>query len=258
MNKPQPSIFITGAGSGIGAASARRFAKAGWRVGLSDVDPAKVAALAAGLGDNATAHPADVRDSGQLRSAIEAFCGPSQRLDVLFNCAGILDMQLFASASLDRLHAVMDVNVIGVINGCHVALPHLRNSGNARIVTMSSLAAVYGVPEEAAYSASKFAVRGLTEALNIEFEADGIWVCDLMVGYVATPMVIEAEVQARSVELAGVNVTAEQVAETVWQAATGEHKVHWFVNDHAVGTAEAFDRLDWDSRREAMKRGAGF
>jgi len=147
--------------------------------------------------------------------------------------------------------------VKGVINGIHAALPYLRRAPDARIVTMSSASAVYGVPEEAVYSASKFAVRGLTEGLNIELERDGIWVCDVMVGYVATPMVIAAERQAKSVEIVGVNVKPSQVAETVFAAVEGS-KVHWFVTEADAGSAQAFDATEWEQRRDLMKRAAGF
>ena len=94
---------------------------------------------------------------------------------------------------------------------------------------MSSASAVYGAPELAVYSSSKFAVRGLTEALNIEFEKYGIWVCDIMAPYVSTPMITNAENKATSVEKLGVGVTPEQVAETVLKA-TKKKKVHWLIS----------------------------
>lgn len=91
---------------------------------------------------------------------------------------------------------------------------------------MSSASAVYGVPELATYSASKFAVRGLTEALSIEFEQYDITVSDIMAPYVQTPMLTEASRIATSVDRLGVNLTPEMVAKTVWKAAHGK-KVHW-------------------------------
>ncbi|MCW6534214.1 SDR family oxidoreductase [Sphingomonas lycopersici] len=250
------SIFITGAASGIGRETAHRFAGAGWRLGLCDRDAAALASVEAEVGVAASSHIADVRDAGALAAALAEFCG-EDALGVLFNCAGILEMRDFAETPLDRLHALVDVNVKGVINGIHAALPYLRRAPDARIVTMSSASAVYGVPEEAVYSASKFAVRGLTEGLNIELERDGIWVCDVMVGYVATPMVTAAERQAKSVEIVGVNVKPAQVAETVFAAVEGR-KVHWFVTEADAGSAQAFDATEWEQRRDLMKRAAGF
>ena len=84
---------------------------------------------------------------------------------------------------------------------------------------MSSGSAGYGIPELAVYSSTKHAVKGITEALNIEFESYDIFVCDIMPNYVATPMVNDAEHQAKSVEKMGVNLTTQQVAEVVWKAA---------------------------------------
>jgi len=256
MTDARKSIFITGAASGIGRASARAFVAAGWRVGLSDLDASALAGLQAELGDQASVHPADVRDSAAIGAALAAFCGDGG-LNALFNCAGILEMRTFADSSVERLHDIVAVNVNGVINGIHAALPYLRRAGSAHIISMSSVAAIYGVPEEAVYSASKFAVRGLTEALNIEFEAEGIWVCDVMVAYVATPMVLSAETQAKSVGILGVNVQAEQVAQTVLAAASGR-QVHWFVTDADQRTAKAVDATPWEERRRVMKPITGF
>ena len=250
------SIFITGAGSGIGKETARRFATAGWRVGLSDVQLGTLESLRAELGECASIHAADVRDSSSISAALAGFCS-SGALDVLFNCAGILEMRSFGETSVERLHDVISVNVNGVINGIHAAMPFLRKADAAHIVSMSSVAAIYGVPEEAVYSASKFAVRGLTEALNIELEAEGIWVCDVMVAYVATPMVLAAETQAKSVGILGVNVQPTQVAETVYAAATGR-QVHWFVTEADRDVATQVDATPWEARREIMKSIAGF
>lgn len=256
MTDARKSIFITGAASGIGRASAQAFAAAGWRVGLSDLDAGALARLKAELGEQASIHPADVRDSAGLGAALAAFCADGG-LSALFNCAGILEMRTFGESSIERLHDIVAVNVNGVINGIHAALPYLRRAGAAHVISMSSAAAIYGVPEEAVYSASKFAVRGLTEALNIELEAEGIWVCDVMVAYVATPMVLAAEAQAKSVGILGVNVQAKEVAQTVLAAATGR-QVHWLVTDADRVMAMQVDATPWESRRDIMKAITGF
>lgn len=258
MNERRRSIFITGAASGIGKEAARHFAAAGWNIGLNDRDAVGLDALVAELGECASPYVADVCDYPAMQAALGGFCNSRGSLDVLFNCAGILDMRTFAETELSCLHAIVDVNVKGVINGIQAALPYLHQGSDARIITMSSLAAVYGVPEEAIYSASKFAVRGLTEALNIELEGEGIWVCDIMVGYVATPMVLDAEEKAKSVEIVGINVLPAQVAQTVWAAATGEQRVHWFVTDGDAAAARKFDETPWEGRRCIMKSTSGF
>ena len=122
---------------------------------------------------------------------------------------------------------------------------------------MGSVAGVYGIPEEAVYSGSKFFVRGMTESINIELEPEGIWACDIMVAYVATPMVQEADRQAASVGILGVNVTPEQVADTVWKAANGR-QVHWFVTEADFGVAQQVDSMPWEERRNFVKEITGF
>ena len=257
MSRNARSIFITGAASGIGRESARRFAAEGWRVGLSDLSARTLDNLCRELGGDASVHQADVRDAGAVSAALGDFCVGEDGLDALFNCAGVLEMRSFADTDLGRLKDIVDINVTGVINGIHAALPWLRKGRDPHIVNMSSVSAIYGIPEEAVYSASKFAVRGLTEALNIELENDGIWVSDVMVAYVATPMVTDAASKAKSVDILGVNVTPAKVAETVFAAATGR-KVHWFVTKPDEGIAAQIDQTPWEARRDIVKSITGF
>jgi NADP-dependent 3-hydroxy acid dehydrogenase YdfG len=251
------SIFVTGAASGIGRATAELFATRGWRVAVADRDQAGAMAVAISLGAAATPFCVDVLDEQGLARSIEAFCGTEGKLTVMFNCAGLVDMRPLVESSLERQFQVLDVNVKGVLNGIHAALPYLRRNGAGRIVTMSSAAAVYGVPDEAVYSASKFAVRALTEALDIEFEPLGVRVSDVMVAYVNTPMVTAATVQAKSIELLGVNVEAGQVAETVWQAVHGS-KVHWFATAADEDYFHGINAASQDERRALVKSITGY
>lgn len=262
-NDTQRSTLITGAASGIGRATAEIFADAGWLVGLIDRDKGQLEAVMADMPGHVSAHAADVTDYDAMSRAVLDFTSHANRLDALFNCAGLLDMHMFSDADLARLHAIVDVNIKGVINGIKAALPAIKRTAqsgeSSHIITMSSLAAVYGVPEEAVYSASKFAVRGMTEALNIELARDNIWVSDVMVGYVDTPMVNQADHQAKSVGLAGVHVTPQQVAQTVWQAVTGDNRtVHWLVGDIAQQMIQAFATMSAEEQRASMVANTGF
>lgn len=224
------SIFISGAAAGIGRATARRFAAEGWRVGLYDVDAAGVERLRDELGGAATCGVLDVSDAEAFAAAVRAFCAPVDgRLDVLFNNAGILSVGAFESIAPARHAAIVDVNLKGVINGSLAGLPYLRHTPGSRLINMCSASAIYGSPDYASYSATKFAVRGLSEALDIEWQRHGIRVMDVLPLFVNTAMVTGID-QPRSIGNLGVHLSAEDIAATVWTAAQwrGYRRVHWY------------------------------
>jgi len=222
-------VLITGAATGIGRATARLFSGRGWFVGLADIDQAGLDALAGELGsENALAMQLDVTSSDQWRNALSEFCAHTGKLDLLVNNAGILFSGPFGEDSLSRHHGQVEVNFKGVINGCYLARSYLASTRGARIINLSSASAVYGQASLATYSATKFAVRGLTEALNIEWQADDIRVMDVMPLFVQTGMVID--MNAPSMDRMGVRLTPEDVARTIWAAARYRGsfgKVHW-------------------------------
>ena len=222
------NIFITGAASGIGRETALLFASKGWFVGIFDINEGPLEALQEEIGrKNCYLQQMDVTDFEDVQSAVNGFVEKTGgKMDVLFNNAGILRMGPFESISIKEQMMTVDVNFKGILNCINAALDILKHTKDARIINMSSASAIYGSPELAVYSSTKHAVKGLTEALNIEFESYDITVCDIMPIYVATPMVNEARHQAKSVEKLGVNLTADQVAEVVWKAANGK-KLHW-------------------------------
>jgi NADP-dependent 3-hydroxy acid dehydrogenase YdfG len=224
------TIFITGAGAGIGAETARLFARNGWRVGASDVNSAALAALEQELGaERVSTHVADVRDRASVEAALGAFVQRSGgRLDALFANAGVLFMGPHETITEAQKNLLVDVNVKGVINTIDAGFDYLQRTPGAHVVAMSSTSAEYGSPEHAVYSATKFFVRGLTEALNIEYRAHGIQVSAIYVAYVQTGMVFDAAVKPASIERLGVKVTPQQVAAKVWQAVHG-NRVHWRV-----------------------------
>ena len=225
------SIFITGAASGIGLETARLFAGKRWYLGIVDMNEAGLDKLAVEIGPDACySAVVDVTDPDGFRKAVEAFSEKTGgKMDVLFNNAGILRMGLNETIDLLQQHLSVDINIKGVLNGVDSALPQLKKTVGARIISMCSTSSVYGLPELAVYSATKHAVCALTEALDIELEKYGIKVCDIMAPYVATPMVTAAERKAHSVASTGVNLKPEQIAELVWKAAHG-NKLHWKIH----------------------------
>lgn len=211
------TVFITGAAAGIGRASALRFAREGFRVGAYDVDEAGLATLVAEAPGVVTG-VLDVRDGDAWAGALAAFCG-EDTLDVLVNNAGVLDGGRFEDIALERHRRAVEINVLGVVNGCHRAHRYLR--AGSHVVNLASASAVYGQAELATYSATKFAVRGLTEALDLEWGPQGITVTALWPLFVATEMTHGLDIgTTRSL---GVHLGPEQVAEEVYAAATSGH-----------------------------------
>jgi len=185
------AIFITGAASGIGLATAKRFAGEGWLVGLSDIDAQGLkAALAAIGGDNAgfvTLH--DVRKADEWERALDAFVeAAGGRLDVLVNNAGICRYGWFTEQTPRDFDDQIDINLRGVILGAYLGHKRLKRTPGSRLINIASAASLSGSPRLAVYSATKFAVRGLSEALDIEFMRSGVRVACVEPTVIETPL----------------------------------------------------------------------
>lgn len=246
LHESRPAIFVTGAASGIGRACAELFAQRGWFVGLYDVDVEGAEAVAATLGKgNAVAGALDVSDADAWHRALAEFWVRSgERLDVLLNNAGILATGPFETVALARHEAMLAVNVQGMINGCHCAFRYLQRSRGARVINMASATAIYGQPELVTYSATKFAVRGFTEGLDLEWSKFGIGVCDIWPSFVKTDMA-EDFAQLASARSLGIRLKPADVAAAVWACAVTRprlHKTHWTVGLQA-GFLAALTRI---------------
>ncbi|WP_149359335.1 SDR family oxidoreductase [Lolliginicoccus suaedae] len=212
MPATRPTVLITGAAAGIGRATALAFARAGYLVGAYDVDEPGTDRLArsAPAGSIVPGH-LDVTDPDSWTAALEAFMDrTSGRLDVLVNNAGILRAGPFVDIPLDAQHQITRVNVDGVLNGCYLAHPYLKATPDAHVINLCSASAIYGQAELATYSASKFAVRGLTEALDLEWRRDGIRVTAVWPLFVDTGMI--ASEKTSSMKTLGVRLSPEDVA----------------------------------------------
>jgi short-subunit dehydrogenase len=213
------TVFITGAARGIGLALVRRFAATGCSVGAVDVDEAGLVALkdeATQRGWQVQTSVMDVTDIDAWGRALHEFIGETGRLDVLVNNAGVLAAGRFAEIPPARHRQQVDVNVTGVMFGCHAAFEYLRDTPGARVLNMCSASAIYGQAELASYSATKFAVRGLTEALELEWRPHDIAVMALWPLFVDTALL--AGVQTGTTEALGIRLTSDDVADAAWHA----------------------------------------
>ena len=211
------SIFISGAAQGIGAAIARLFYQQGYKVGIYDIDASQAQTLAAQLGPNAKAGLLDVTHYAQWQSVLAEFTAWAGEINILVNNAGVLYSGAFEKIEIQSHHRLIDINIKGVLNGCHAALPYLQHAKFARVINLSSASAIYGQADLASYSASKFAVRGMTEALDTEWQKYGIRVLDVMPLFVQTAMV--ENMDAGSIQNMGINLSPQDVAEQVLSLA---------------------------------------
>ncbi len=233
MSSPHKRIFISGAAAGIGKACAEAFHRQGWHVGVYDIDEAGCQRLAEQLGPQRVSWGAlDVTDAHAWTRALHDFCAAHDgQLDALLNNAGVLSSGEFQTIDLDAQHRMVDINVKGVMNGCHAAFAYLRDTPGACLINMTSASAIYGQAELATYSSTKFFVRGLTEALDLEWTKYDIRVCDIWPLFVRTAMIDQLD-KAQSVKNMGVKLTPQDVAATVLKAANYRGpvaKVHWTV-----------------------------
>ncbi len=202
--------LVTGGSRGIGYATAAALLEAGARVALIARDRERLARAREALAarGEAIAEPADVTDYAAVARAVESVRDRLQGLDILVNNAGVAWAGPFAEQPAASIDALVDVNVKGALHAARAALPGMLARGAGVIVNVSSGAGRTGIPELAAYCASKFAVNGFTEALAEEVGPRGVRVFAVCPGRVATDM--QREVSGRRQGMA-----PERVAETI-------------------------------------------
>lgn len=255
------SVFITGAGSGIGREMARHFASKGWLVGVADIsEDARRETLSLLPPDKGFEAAIDVRDRNQWDEALSRFADRASGIDVVCNNAGIAFGGTLEDHSEEEVQAQIDVNFTRVVHGARAAYPFLRqNAPGSCLLNTASASALYGVAGMAVYSATKFAVRGLTEALEIEWHADGIKVRSIMPGFIDTPLLSgPANSKTGLSKREGVVATGlgftpvEEVAEAAWAAVHGE-RVHTLVGPTARQMAFAARFAPGYVRRHSRK-----
>ena len=182
-------VAITGAGRGIGLATAEKFVAAGAKVALGDLDGGLAKEAADRLGSAASGHDLDVTDKESFRAFLAAAEEHHGRaLDILVNNAGVMPNGPFLDQAdnIDRL--TMDVNVYGVIHGMRLAAPGMIERGRGHVVNVCSLAGKFPIKGLAVYNASKFAAVGLTAATRLELEDTGVSVTAVLPSAVRTEL----------------------------------------------------------------------
>ena len=162
---------ITGAGSGIGRALAIELAARGAKLAVSDIDEVAVADTAAHcekLGAEARSYRLDVADRAAVTAHAEAVASEFGRVNLVVNNAGVAVMATVEDLTYEDFDWIVGINFWGVVHGTKAFLPHLIASGDGHLVNISSVFGLVGVPTQSAYNATKFAVRGFTEALRQE------------------------------------------------------------------------------------------
>lgn len=212
--------LVTGGSGGIGFAIASELAARGFALALLARREGALEEAAERLrarGARVTTHVCDVRSTPAIPAAFAAAAAAHGRIDLVTACAGIGRHVLFEDHDAASIDEILETNVAGHVHTLRAALPYLRARGGW-IVTVSSVAGRLGQPDEAVYSASKFAVTGLSEALTVELAPRGIHVLTVYPGFVRTGFVPEREMPRIPASALRTAVEPEVVARAVLEA----------------------------------------
>lgn len=202
---------ITGAASGMGRTLAVELARRGCHLALSDVNDAELvrtADLASQHGVRVTLRKLDVADRAAMFAWADEVVRDHGRVNLVFNNAGVSLTVPVEHAKISDFEWIMGINFWGVVHGTQAFLPHLRASGDGHIVNTSSLFGLMAIPTQGTYNATKFAVRGFTEALRMELEMEGACVSATCVhpGGIATNIAMAGKVDPAMEKLTGATV----------------------------------------------------
>ena len=192
---------VTGAGSGIGRCLAIQLAERGCILALADRDMEGLTATAEAVseyGGNYSLHELDVSDREAMEAFADNVASTHGGVHLLFNNAGVTLIDHIDTVDYESFEWIMNINFWGVVYGTKAFLPHLKKSDEAHIANISSLFGLLGLPAQGAYNASKFAVRGFTEALKMELAGTNVGVSSVHPGGIKTSIVRNARIAEKN------------------------------------------------------------
>ena len=192
------SAFVTGAGSGIGRATAELFAREGAHVGVADVNVAEAFVTVETIraaGGNAEVYELDVANPAQVKGAIGAFAAATGSIHVLINNAGVVVGGAAGELSDSDWSRNLDINLGGAFHCCREALPIMVRQGSGAIVSVSSTSALHPVRERAGYASAKAGIYGLMRSIALDYAQHGIRANAVAPGAVATPLLLDGRLK---------------------------------------------------------------
>jgi NADP-dependent 3-hydroxy acid dehydrogenase YdfG len=246
MNLRDRVVVITGAGSGIGRATALAFAREGARIAACDVDQARLDALRADLGDRALlVEKVDVSNRHEMKTFADKVHAHTPAADVIVNNAGVAVSGTFLETSLDDWDWLLGINLKGVVHGCHYFVPKMVDRGaGGHVINIASIFGIYAPPGVTAYVASKFGVRGFSLSLREELAPHKIGVTAICPGMINTAIVADARTKAsmagrksKVVETFKKGLSPDKVAEAILAAVHSNPPVRTVGTDARVVAA---------------------
>lgn len=229
---PRRRAFITGAASGLGRALCRTLAADKWILGMADIDAEHLADAAdeiRTLGGHPRIIDLDVREAEAFQQAADAFVADEQGIDLVVNNAGLGAGGAFEDTMPADWHAIVDVNLMGVVNGCHAFVPHLKDGGG-HLVNIASIAAVAAAPRMSIYNTTKAGVMALSETLYSELHDAGVHVSVALPAFFETNIdqnmrgsEADRKITRRLIDRA--DTTADEVAQYILKKA-GRDTIH--------------------------------
>jgi NADP-dependent 3-hydroxy acid dehydrogenase YdfG len=242
-----PVVAITGAGRGIGLATARELHSQGARLVLGDIDTDAVEKAAADLGDRAVAKQLDVSDEDSFAHFV-GFAGEKfGLLDVLVNNAGIMPIGPYLDETVETAQRAVDINLMGCLIGMKAALPEMVRRGSGQIINVSSIAGKSPVPGGLTYAATKAAVVSATETARVEYARSGVSFTCVMPSFTNTELIAGTK-GTRFIK----NVEPEDVAAAI--AAAVKNPRHDVYVPGSVGAVAKMTPLIGRKMRDALNR----